>query len=258
MKYVTALLFGLFILSTNTAVHAQDSLSHKTIFPKGITLEYGTGQYAVTDEYISKEKYSGPLPFYRVGWAKRHEKYVYELGIEYRNSSEVKNYNVSTDIYQFSLNQGFLYPLPKFTLFKKDVYPFLGPSTELFFYYNEQNIAVSGFDYVQSFAALLSLGINSKLFYPVWRNFTVEGALGFSVLSFGFRMVDYEETDTSPAKPLTLFSGINASIRLGARYYVLNNLSLKASYLFNMTRISPWDPLLSASDTIIFTVTYGF
>jgi len=258
MKYVIALLFGLFILSTNTAVYAQDSLSHKTTFPKGITLEYGTGQYAVTDEYISKEKYSGPLPYYRVGWAKCHEKYVYQLGIEYRNSSEIKNYNVRTDIYQFSLNQGFLYPLPKFTLFKKDVYPFLGPTTDLFFYFNEQNIAVSGFDYTQSFAALLSLGIQGKLFYRIGSTWTVEGALGFSVLSVGFRMVDYEETDMAPVKPLTVFSGVNAAVRLGLRYYVFNNLSLKASYCFNMTRISSWDPLLSASDTIIFSVTYGF
>jgi hypothetical protein len=55
-------------------------LIHKIIFPEGITQEYGIGNYAVTDEYISKEKYSGTLPYYKVGWANQHEDYVYHLG----------------------------------------------------------------------------------------------------------------------------------------------------------------------------------
>jgi len=258
MKFIISILLGFFILSINMEMHAQDSLMKKTVFPPGITLEYGIGNYAVTDEYISKEKYSGTLPFYNIVWTNQHEDYVYKLGFEYRYSSEVKNYNVSTNIYQFSLNQGFLYSLPKFSLFKKDVYIYLGPSTELFFYYNNQNIAVSGFDYAQSFAALFSLGISSEFFYPISSKLTIESSLGFSVLSFGFRMVDSEEEDVSPAKLLTLFAGINASFRVGARYYLSHNFSLKAAYLFNFTRISAWAPLLAASDNLIFTLTYGF
>lgn len=258
MKYLISFLICFLFIVGNQPIHSQDSSSHKTIFPEGITLEYGMGNYAVTDEYISKEKYSGSLPYYKVGWANQHEDYVYHLGIEYRFSSEIKNYNVSADIYQFSLNQGFLYSLPEFTLFSKDVYTFLGPSTELFFYYNNQNIAVDGFDYAQSFAALFSLGISSEIIYPVWSNFNVESSLAFSVLSLGLRIVDSEESDTSPVKILTLVSGINVVFRLGTRYYLFNNLSFKASYLLNVTRISSWDPLLSASDNLIFSLTYGF
>ena len=258
MKYLISFLICFLFIVANQPIHSQDSSSHKTIFPEGITLEYGMGNYAVTDEYISKEKYSGSLPYYKVGWANQHEDYVYHLGIEYRFSSEIKNYNVSTEIYQFSLNQGFLYSLPEFSLFSKDVYTFLGPSTELFFYYNNQNIAVDGFDYAQSFAALFSLGISSEIIYPVWSNFNVESSLAFSVLSLGLRIVDSEESDTSPVKILTLVSGTNVVFRLGTRYYLFNNLSFKASYLLNVTRISSWDPLLSASDNLIFSLTYGF
>jgi len=258
MKYLGSFLFLFLAVSTNLVIYAQDSSIHKTIFPEGISLEYGIGNYAVTDEYISKEKYSDSFPYYKAGWANQHEDYVYHLGFEYRFSSEIKNNNVSTNIYQFSLNQGFLYSLPEFSLFNKDVYTFIGPSTELFFYHNEQNIAVSGFDYAQSFAALFSLGISSELFYPVWSNFNVESSLAFTILSLGLRMVDDEETDISPVKPLTLFSGLNASFRFGARYYLFDNLSLKAAYLLNITRISSWDPLLSASDNLILTLTFGF
>lgn len=236
----------------------QDSSNYQSIFPGGITVEYGIGSYAVTDEYISKEKYSGSIPYYSITWANQHSDYVYRLKIDFANSSEIKNNNVSADIYQFTLNQGFSYALPKFTLFDNEAYLYLGPSTELFFYFNEQNIAVSGFDYAQSFALLISGGINSQLFYKLWNDFYIEGTFDFNILSFGFRMVDMEENDESPAKILTLISANNVVFTLGPRYYLLDNLSIKAAYLFHLTRIDSWEPLLSASDNVVFTLTYGF
>ena len=247
-----------FVFFPTQYLQAQDSLDNKTIFLDGVTIEYGTGSYAVTDEYISNEKYSGSLPYYSIAWANQHSNYVYHLKIDFRNSSEIKNYNVSTDIYQFTLNQGFIYELSRFALFDNDAYLYLGPSTELFFYYNNQNIAVDGFDYAQSFAALISAGVSSQLFYKLWDDFNIEGSLDFSVLSLGLRIVDSEEEDVSPVKILTLFSGTNLVLRLGPRYYLLDNLSVKAAYLFNLTRISAWEPLLSASDNVVFTLTYGF
>ena len=246
------------LLNYTANFFGQDSTNQKPIFPEGISLEYGIGSYAVTDEYISKEKYSGSLPYYSIIWASQHSNYVYHLKIDFSNSSEVKNYNVSADIYQFTLNQGFSYALPKFTMFNKDACLYLGPTTELFFYYNKQNIAVSGFDYSQSFALLISAGINSQLFYNLWSGFNIECGLDFNVISLGFRMVDEEETDESPAKILTLIAANNTVFTLGPRYYLFHNLSLKAAYLFHLTRISAWEPLLSASDNVVFSLTYGF
>jgi hypothetical protein len=148
--------------------------------------------------------------------------------------------------------------LPKKALFKKDVYAFIGPSTDFYFFYNKQNIAVSGFDYAQSFAMLFSIGLNSETIIPVKRNLQVEGSLGLSILSLGFRMVDDEEGDVSPVKLLSLLSGTNASFRLGIRYYLISNLSLKLAYGLHVTRISAWNPLLSAGDYLLVTMTYKF
>lgn len=239
-------------------IYTQDSTNHKSIFPEGVSLEYGIGSYAVTDEYISKEKYSGSLPYYSIAWTNQHSDYVYRLKIDFSNSSEIENYNVSADVYQFTLSQGFSYALPEFTMFDNPACLYLGPSTELFFYYNEQNIAVSGFDYSQSFALLISAGVNSQLFYKLWKDFNVEGTLDFNILSLGFRMVDEEETDESPAKILTLISANNIVFTLGPRYYLFDNFSVKAAYLFHLTRINSWESLLSASDNVLFTLTYGF
>ena len=239
-------------------VSGQDSLSNLDVYPAGISFEYGIGNYSVKDEYISKEKYSGTLPYFSFGWVRKHNKYVYRLKMAFRNSNDIYNHNVSTDIYQFALNQGFLYPLKKMTLFKKDLFIWLGPSTGFYFYYSKPNIAVGGFDYAQSLAGLFAVGFNTDVIYPLKHNFQLESSLSLTVLSLGFHIVDSDEDDQPPVKPLTLFSGLNSSIDLGARYYLFNRLSVKLTYKFELTRISPWEPLLSASDNVIIGLTYKF
>ena len=236
----------------------QDSLNRQSTFPSGITIEYGFGNYSVKDEYISKEKYSGTLPFYSMGWARYHETYVYLLDMSYRNSNNIKNYNVTTNITQFTLNQGFLYPLRNISIFKKDLYLWLGPSTEFFFFYNDQNIAIAGFDYAQSLAGLFSMGLKLNSIYPLRHHLQLESSLNLTILSLGLRIVDNDEDDQSPVKILTLFSGLNSAFDLGARYYLFNRLSIKLAYKFELTRISVWEPLLSASDNLIIGLTYSF
>lgn len=258
MKCLKPLLFGLSFLIATSNLPAQGLFNEKATSPSGISLEYGIGSHAHTDEYISKERYSGTLPYFGAGWTNEHENYVYQIGMEFRYSSKIENYNVSADVYQFCLNQGFLYPLPEFSLLSRKAYAYMGPATEVFVYANKQNIAVSGFDYSQSFAALLSLGLSSELLYPLSDSFNIESSLKFSVLSLGMRMVDVEETDESPAKLLTLLSGVNGSFRWGIRYHLFRRLSVRVTYLLSATRISAWDPLLSASDNLILGVTYGF
>lgn len=245
------------ILLMSANIPAQDSLLQSS-FPEGITIDYGIGSLAVTDEYISGEKYSGNIPYYSIGWSNQHSGYVYHLKLDFRNSSDIKNYNVSADIYQFTLNQGFNYALPEFTIFDRDVSLFLGPTTELFFYYNRQDIAVSGFDYAQSFVLLISGGVSSVLFYKLWDDLNLESSLGFSMISLGFRMIDEEETEEKPVKVLSLFSGLNMVFKFGPRYYFSDNLSVSASYLFHLTRVTSWEQLLTASDNVVLSLTYGF
>lgn len=258
MKSKAKIIISAIALSLTIESYGQDSMSGPNIYPEGISIKYGIGSYSVKDEYISKEKYSGTLPYYSFSWTHGHNKYVYVLEIAYRNSNSITNYNVSTDITQFTLNKGFLYPLKKMTLFKNDLYIWLGPSTEFFFYYSKPNIAVSGFDYAQSFAGLLALGFKADVIYPLKHNFQLESSLSLTVLSLGIRMVDSEEDDQSPVKPLTLFSGLNSSFDLGVRYYLFNRLSAKLAYKFELTRISAWDPLLSASDNLVIGLSYKF
>ncbi|MBN1782429.1 hypothetical protein JW948_14940 [bacterium] len=237
---------------------AGDTDISSPLFPDGITLGYGAGLAAVKDEYISKEKYSGGLPVFQAQFARQHDPYIYFTGLSFRSAADLKNHHVSTKIIEFTLNQGFLYPLRDYRLFSRQVHVYMGPMTELFAFVNDQEVAVRGFDYSLSVAALISLGLNTVFVCPLSKRFHAEGGLEFGILSLGLRMVDLEETDVSPVKLLTLFSGTNGTVSLGVRYFISGRLSAKADYMFGLTRISAWDPLLIAHDTIQCAATFHF
>lgn len=239
-------------------VFGQDTLTPARVYPAGIFAKYGMGRYSVKDQYISSEKYSGWLPYYSFGWRRSHDRYVYRLELTYRYSDKIKNNNIPAEITQFELKQGFLYPLKKASLWKKDLYFWIGPSTDLFYFNNKPRIAVSGFDYAQSIAGLISLGFSAELIYPLTHHFQVESSLDLSVLSLGLRTVDLEEDDESSAKLLTLFTGLNSSFNFGVRYFIIKKLSLNLAYRFELTRISAWEPLLSASNNLLIGINYRF
>ncbi len=252
------LIFFLAILLVSSKMKGQDTLTGPDYFPSGVTLKYGIGSYSQRDQYISGEKYSGTLPYFSLAWARKHERYVYRLEMAYRESSGIKNHNVSTTVTQFTMNQGFLYPLRGMSMFKNDLFLWIGPSGEFYFFYNKPAIAVSGFDYTQSFAALFSLGLNMEGIYPVTRRLHAESSVRLTIISFGGRMVDNEEDGQSPVALLTMFSGLNSSFDIGARYYLFSRLSFKLAYRFEFTRISKWTPLLSSSDNVMAAMTYRF
>jgi hypothetical protein len=73
-------------------------------------------------------------------------------------------------------------------------------------------------------------------------------------------MIDfYEDNDEpSPVRFLSLLSGTNAHLGLGAHYALTDRLSLDLGYEFQVLRIKPWDSLLSTSDNVLFGFTVGF
>lgn len=261
---MSTILFRLRIIAATLAVllvcqaSGQDSKPSYKIYPSGLSIAYGIGHYSVKDEYISGEKYSGTLPYYSLGWVRAHNRYVYHLELIYRYSGKIDNYNVSTEITQFTLNQGFLYPLKKMSLLKKDFFLWLGPNTEFYLFYNLPDIAVAGFDYAQSYAGLLSLGFSADAVYPLNRRFYIESSLRLTLLSLGLRMADSEENDQSPVRFLTSFSGLNTQFNLGMRYYLFDRLSFALNYKFEFVRITGWEALHTASDNVVVGLNYRF
>ncbi len=258
MKTKTKIIISVIALFSVVESPGQDTISHYNRFPAGISIEYGIGNYSLKDEFISKEKYSGTLPYFSLGWAQEHNKIAYRLNLEYRHSNNLKNNNVTSDLKQFALKQGFLYPLKKATLFKKDLFIWLGPTADIFIYFNEPNIAYSGINLAMSFAGLISVGFDADFVYPLSDKFQLESTVYLSVLSLGFRMIEFGSSDETAIKLLTSFTGLNSYFNLGVRYYIIERLSVRLYYKFEYMRISAWAPVHSASDNLILGLSYRF
>ncbi len=241
----------------------QNDLTHENVYPRGITIDYGAGLFSVKDNFFSKERYSGILPYFKVGWSQFHGNRAVQLNLKYSSSSKIRNNEMAANIVLFSLEGDYLYPAGTFSLFSKKVYTYLGPYADFYTYYNRLNFANDGMFFDFSVAALLSLGVHPMFIMPLREKFKFESSMQMNVFSVVIRMpeiieVDNNGEDESRLKLLTPFSGLNSQINFGVRYYPVKALSLKLRYEFHLTRITTWEYLLAASDNIICTVTYHF
>jgi len=197
------------------------------------------------------------MPRIGVEWARDHTRNHFRLGFEVLDSGTIRNRNITTTINQVSLHQAFLYSLSDVMIFGRDAELLVGPSTEFFILMNSQDIAVAALGYAQSVAALVSVGVRSELTLPLTPRFLAEGSLRAGIVSLGIRSVDDERTDEPPAKLLTALSGTHIVFRLGIRYSIAERWSCRLAYTSDIARISSWNPLLSASDSLNLSLTWG-
>jgi hypothetical protein len=239
---------------------AQDTLNFKTGFPSGISVDCGLGLYSVKDEYISKEKYSGILPYLNVEWVRFHNKNAYRLEFEYRYSSNISNNNISAKVGQFTFNQDFIYPVGNFSLFSRCVYAYLGPSIQFFYYDIRYNFVTPGtFISPKTFGIIGSLGINAELVYQVNNKFKVEGLLRSNLISFSGKKIDERKyEDESCPTLLPVFTATKFDFDLSVRYYLADRFSISLGYKFDFSRINKWDPYIAASDNLIISLNYEF
>jgi len=252
-KYI----FLMVILPTSsTAVLAQDSTGFRSLFGEGLTLRVGIGYIAVRDEFISDEKFSSSIPFFGVTWSKYHETYDFRLHLEYQHTSNLKNYNVSAEITQFRLVLDYLYPISQGDILSRKGDIILGPTCELFEHYRRENIA--GSENLQSGITLISGGLRSEAFWPLTTSLQLRAAAELTLLSLSLRTVNSNTNNESPAKLLTLFTGIDADGEIGISCRITESFYGSAGYRFVVTRVSAWDSFIAASDNLIVSLSYGF
>ena len=249
-----------FVFQTNSYAQQHD-FTHKNVYPKGLNIDYGAGRFAVQDDFFSREKYSGTMPYFKIGWSRFHGNRAFQLSLKYGSSSQIKNNAMAANVMHFSLEWNYLYPVGTFSLFSKKVYAYLGPYAEFYTYYNRLNFARDGIFLDFSFATLFSLGVHPMFIMPIKEKLQFESSVQMNAFSVVIRMPqiiveDNNDDDESRLKLLTPFSGLNSQVNFGIRYYLLEALSLKLRYELHLTRITTWEYLLAANDNIIFTVTY--
>jgi hypothetical protein len=237
---------------------AQDTLNNKTVFPSGIFIGYGQGLYSVKDEYISKEKYSGTIPYYSVEWVRFQKRNGYRLEFEYWKTTDISNNKISAETQQAIFNQDFIYPIGNFSLFSRNVYAYLGPSVQIFYYEIYYHFVSPGtFISPTTNGIMGSLGVNTEFIYQVNSKLNIEASLRSNLISFTGKAVDEQKyaDDSSPVL-LSVFTATKFDFDLSVRYYLLKRISISLAYKFDLSRINKWDPYIAASDNIIISLNF--
>ena len=224
----------------------------------GIAVEYGIGKLSIRDEYISKEKYSGNIPYFQSTWSKYDQDSGYAIGLQQRYSTEIMNYNMRTHITQFSLFYDKQHRNTKLFKASPDIVLMLGPSINFHTTFFDQKVAGNGLNASFSFFSLFSLGLNSQLYYPINNKIWAIGTIKTNLISVGLRMVDFAGDDEEPLRFLTPLSASNTMISAGIQYSVSEKIPIRLSYKFQLLRLTEWDPILSASDNFTVELKYKF
>ena len=254
-------IFFVFSFLWNTSF-SQDSDTGTSVFPQYISGSFGTGMFSVKDYYFSDQKYSGSMPAISFQWMRRHKNYGYRMGFDFSNSDRISNYTMPATVTRFSLYQDFLYSLGRFRLFNKDVFVFLGPSTDIYFYFNQQQFAESGIYFDFSFLAMISACADAFFVIPVGKRLSVESNLGLNVFSLGIQMpevvVDNNEEAESAMKLLTVFNGLKSGFDFGVRYHILNRLSVRIAYDLKISNVTVRKKILTVYDNFAGSIAYHF
>lgn len=248
-----------FLVNTS---YGQEPNNVTPVFPQYISISFGTGMLSVKDFYFSNQKYTGNLPSTSIKWMHTHNKYCYRLGLNFRHSDNITNYTMPSSVTQFSLYQSFLYSLGNLHLFDNDVFIYLGPSTDIYLYFNQQQFAESGIYFNFSFLAMLSVGTEALIYMPITKKWSVESNLNLNITSLGLQtpeiIVDNDEEAESAIKFLTAFNGLKTGFNLGVRYYIRNRLSAGISYDLEISNVTVREKIFTVNDNLIGSLAYHF
>jgi len=256
MKRITLLVICIFLA---VKAGAQDTvMNQQFIYPDGLSIEYGIGKYAVKDEYISYQKYSGNIPYFSLKWSRFKDGHGLCLGIESRNSSYIFNNDIACKVTQNTLNQDFFYSIDGFNLFKKNVQTFLGPSVNILLYSFNYDFGTYNNIITESHGSIVSLGINAQFHSGITKRFFSEEAIHLSLASICSKSFQSSIHDEAEFKFLLAPKGMNTNLNVGLRFYIFSSLSVKAGYKLQLFRIDEWDPVVSLSNNLIFSISYHF
>ncbi len=236
----------------------QDSTNHPSWTPAGIGVQGGIGYFAVRDDHISSEKYAGRISWVSLQWSHFHETYGYRIGMTYQDAPGIKNFNISSAVTLGSLNVANLYPTGVCTLFGTAVATSLGPTAEMFFYDQQQQIAQNTdapTNVYESGAFLFSMGARGEFIAPVGDALHAEGSLQMSLVSFGGGSRG-SSNGTSSSKLLSPFGATHVTLDLALRYQILARLTIAGGYRFDLLRVNSWNSILAASDNGFLSIAY--
>lgn len=235
-------------------VHSQEN--PKPVNCLGLTVEYGIGAVALTDQYISKERYTGTIPYFFAGYGRMNDTKGFMVGFMYQHDDELENYNILADLKRTSLNFDQYFRLKEFQLFNKPATWYLGPSVEYFEY--ELTNRFSSTHKVFSELIMATAGINTLLDWQFGGKFNALFFFRTNVIGVSSKNHDeyrYPDKNSVLQTPLTA-NNIYADLRVDYRF--IKRLSVGLKGIAQYTRSTGWDDSRTFINSISGNVTIHF
>lgn len=250
MRTILAILW---MMAMTLPVSAQDSTATNRL---GLSIEYGMGGVAVTDEYISKERYSGSLPYIGVWYGRLIDRQGFQLGFTFQQDPDLENHAVRAEYSRVNLNFDQFYRMKEFRVCSKPASWYFGPSAEYFEY--EFISRVSANHNVFSELIMVSVGINSLLEWRFTEKFTASAFIRSNVIGVNSKTHDERQFPDKNSVLQTLLTANNLDGDLAVRYRIVNRFSLGLKGKAQYTRSSGWDRSNAFVNTLLLIVTVHF
>ncbi|MBC7188232.1 MAG: hypothetical protein H5U38_14505 [Calditrichaeota bacterium] len=219
--------------------------------PRELSVAVGGSHHAVRDELISRQKYAGGSWWWAIGWQNGNGRSssVFTLDLAAGN---VSNHSVSAQLLAGSLRLAWTYPLGQCSLLGQQLLFCLGPSSGLTLYSRTQNIARGGATFFDAYslAGLIVLGPRCDLSYRPRERLRADLTLDANALALGGKLIDLREDKSSMVKILAPWQGFDAVGEMALSYLLAPRLVVRAGYRLHVLRLSAWDFLLLATDTV--------
>ncbi len=224
-----------------------------SLLSRGLSVRAGYGTYAVHDEAISQEKYSGPMPTVTVNWTDLGESHGHRLLLDFGWSNRIKNNTISAEVLEGMIRFDLVYPLGRFDLFGSPVHAFLGPS--LGFFVTQRNEHIAGSSDVEarvsSGTSFGSLSAAGQLTWSLSSALAIDLSAEVTVLSLVGKNQGVKKNE-SQFELLTPIDAFRGDLDLMLRYQLLGGLSCMAGYEGRLVRIDEWDYFMSGRDLFVF------
>jgi hypothetical protein len=80
----------------------------------------------------------------------------------------------------------------------------------------------------------------------------MNAAVALTLISIGGKMVDLREDRSAMVKVLPPWQGLDGNAEIALRYTLCRHFILRGGYHFSLLRLSAWDCLLLAIDTVYY------
>jgi hypothetical protein len=225
---------------------------------KSISAVFGIGNNHLTDEYISKNEYTGISNSYGLEWIDRNNSRLTGVGFDFKTINNLKNMNNVAATYDFLIHYKYLYNIYSGKLFARPINIFLGPDFGFCIHYRDQKVAYSS--QALSLASLFSANAALCAVGNISESFSISGNLSLSVLSFTIRTPSLEDANhvPTPVALLGIPKAVNLNTSVFANYSISENFTFQLGYRLMFLEINKWDYFRLINDNVIIQCGVNF